>query len=139
MVWQSRLVFVIYVVLQILGGLAVETAYPLVGLYRMQKSWVRENQHTLRKLGENRSFLIVDGENLLAGSRAEGLVMDEHWGHGKADEDDMYLRGGDLAVYVLPPGQQPPENATLVYTPQNCLPAYIASRLSTRIGYLAPS
>ena len=61
---------------------------------------------------------------LRAGSRPEGLCVDEHWGHGEADEDVMTLCGRDLGVYVVPPGQQPPEDATLVYTPHQCPPAY---------------
>ena len=38
--------------------------------------------------------------------------------------DNMSLIGNDLGVYVVPPGQQPPEDATLVYTPHQCPPAY---------------
>ena len=69
-------------------------------------------------------FRRVRGGQLDAGSRPEGLCVDQHWGHGVADEDVMYLYGDDLGVYVVPPGQQPPEDATLVYTPHQCPPAY---------------
>ena len=64
------------------------------------------------------------GRVLWAGSRPERLCVDEHWGHGEADSDVMYLYGRDLGVYVVPPGQQPPEDATLVYTPHQCPQAY---------------
>ena len=59
-----------------------------------------------------------------AGSRPEGLCVGKHWGHGEADRDIMFLYGDDRGVYVVPPGQQPPEDATLVYTPHQCPPAY---------------
>ena len=36
----------------------------------------------------------------------------------------MCLCGGDLAVHIVPLVQQPPEDATLVYTPQQCPPTY---------------
>ena len=107
-----------------LGSLAVDTVFPLAGLYRMGYWRARENEDMLRRLSEGESFWWVDCWWLTAGSSAEGLAVDKHWGHGKADEDNMLLCGGDLVVHVLPPGQQPPENATLVYTPQQCPPAY---------------
>ena len=112
------------VVFQKLGCLAVEMVFPVTGLYRMDDVWVRNNKDKLRKLSEGESFWKVYGGNLTAGSRAEGLAMEVNWGHGLADRDIMWLCGGDLAVYVLPPGQQPPEDTTLVYTPQQCPPAY---------------
>ena len=54
----------------------------------------------------------------------EGAAMEDKWGHGEADVDEMRLCGADLGVHVLPPGQQPPGNANLVYTPHECPPAY---------------
>ena len=38
--------------------------------------------------------------------------------------DLMDLCGGALGVFVLPPGQQPLEDSTLVYTLQQCPTAY---------------
>ena len=85
---------------------------------------VRLNEEGLRLLGEGEWFRWARGRVLWAGSRPEGLCVDEHWGHGEADRDIMVLIGDDLGVYVLPPRQQPPEDATLVYTPHQCPPAY---------------
>ena len=85
---------------------------------------MRENEKTLRELREGERFREGRGWDLDAGSRPEGLCVDKHWGHGQADCDVMYLYGRDLGVYVVPPGQQPPEDATLVYTPHQCPQAY---------------
>ena len=78
----------------------------------------------MRELREGVEFRMGRGGQLWAGSRPESLCVDEHWGHGEADEDVMELYGGDLGVSVVPPGQQPPEDATLVYTPHECPAAY---------------
>ena len=106
-----------------LGDLAVETVFPVAGLYRMGDFWVKYNEDVIKELGEGVSFHKVYSERFIAGSQAEGLAI-KGWGHGVADKDIMYLCGGDLAVHVLPLGQQPPEDATLVYTPDGCPPAY---------------
>ena len=84
---------------------------------------MRGSEERLRRLREGERFR-GEGGVLDAGSRPEGLCVDEHWGHGVADTDVMELIGDDLGVYVVPPGQQPPEDATLVYTPHQCPPAY---------------
>ena len=90
----------------------------------MTDGGVKSNEDILRELSEGKSFLKVNGEDFTAGSRTEGLAVGGLWGHGHADWDEMRLCGGDLAVYVLSPGQLPPENATLVYTPHACPPGY---------------
>ena len=112
------------VVFQMLGCLVVETVFPVAGLDRIRDDGVRLNENTLRKLSEGKSFREWQGDGLIAGSSAEGLAVGRDWGHGEADRDHMWLCGGDLAVYVLPPGHQPPEHANLVYTPHKCPAAY---------------
>ena len=107
-----------------LGSLAVDTVYPAAGLFRLGDSVVQGNESILRRLSKGKSFFEGWGRFLRAGSRPEGLCVGPNWGHGKSDSDIMYLCGGDLGVYVLPPGHQPPDDATLVYTPQQCAPAY---------------
>ena len=63
------------------------------------------------------------GEVLIAGSRAEGLALKDHWGHPPADWDRMWLRGDQLRVYV-PQGPQPRNDACLVYHPEGCPSSY---------------
>ena len=112
------------VVFQMLGCLVVETVYPVAGFCRMPDWEVDYTKCTVRDLADGSSFRELDNGPLLAGSQAEGLALDEHWGHGKVDRDVMWPCGEDLGVHVLHPGNQPPEDATLVYTPQGCPPAY---------------
>ena len=109
---------------QMLGSLAVDTVYPAAGLYRVRDRRVSEIQDILRRLRKGKTFREVIGRNLSSGSRPEGVAVDARWGHGEPDKDIMFLCGGDLGVYVLPEGQPPPEDPTLVYTPHGCLPAY---------------
>ena len=113
----------VVVVFQMLGSLAVDTVFPAAGLYREVDGRVRLNEGELRRLREGEEFREGIGGWLWAGSRPEGLCVDELWGHGEADMDIMGLYGHDLGVYVVPPGQQPPE-AILVYTPHQCPAAY---------------
>ena len=113
----------VVVVFQMLGSLAVDTVFPAAGLFREGDVDVRFNEGLLGRLREGEEFR-RGGGGLRAGSRPEGLCVDELWGHGEADRDVMDLYGHDLGVYVVPPGQQPPEDATLVYTPYQCPPAY---------------
>ena len=60
---------------------------------------------------------------LLSGSRAEGLAMDDDWGHDRADTDSMILYGGTLGVHV-PEGQQPRGNSCLDFCPDGCPAGY---------------
>ena len=107
-----------------LGPLVVDTAFPATGLYMLEEIWVKDNEERLTELSEGESFHWVNGGGLTAGSRAEGLAVEVNWGHGIVDVDTMLPCGGDLAVHILSPGQQPPKEATLVYTPHKCPPAY---------------
>ena len=124
-VWVVH-VWVLYVVVvfQMLGSLAVDTVFPAAGLFREEDEWMRGIEEILRWLREGVVFRWGSALWLRAGSRPEGLCVEEHWGHGEADRDIMSLIGDDLGVYVVPPGQQPPEDATLVYTPHQCPAAY---------------
>ena len=99
---------------------------------------MRVNEEELRRLREGKVFRRGRGGGLWAGSRPEGLCVDELWGHGEADRDTMFLYGGDLGVYVVPPGQQPPEDATLVYTPHQCPPAYTRLQVLHKDRLLRP-
>ena len=54
---------------------------------------------------------------------AEGLAIEEGWGHPRADEDNMVLTGGLLGVHV-PQGRRPAGRAALRYRPEGCPPAY---------------
>ena len=58
-----------------------------------------------------------------SGSRAEGLAVEEHWGHKSTDRDRMKLHGGPLGVHVSQ-AEKPAGAATLAYSPEECPEAY---------------
>ena len=57
-----------------------------------------------------------------AGSRGDGLAMEDGWGHAPADRDVMYLKGGRLGVNV-PQSHKPCKQASLLYRQVGCPPA----------------
>ena len=74
-----------------------------------------------------------------SGSRAEGIALENCWGHPEADEDIMWLEGGPMGVYV-PRGLQARGNSCLTYRPEGCPPAYTKleiSQLSSLKEYIA--
>ena len=107
-----------------LGSLAVDTVYPAAGFHGLCDSEVRKNELKLQGLSERWRPWQVDGRWLIAGSHAEDLCVGDYLGHGVGDLDEMRLLFGDLRVYVLTLGQKPPEDAILVYKPQQYPPAY---------------
>ena len=87
-----------------------------------------DNDERLFKLQdgtENDGYMrsTVWGGWLVAGSAAEGLAIEEGWGHPTADRDTMKLLGGSLGVHV-PQGHRPPGRAVLSFKPEACPPAY---------------
>ena len=103
----------------------LEMAFPRRGVYRVYDRWVRTNKRLMSALqsGWLYRYERYSGERLLSGSRAEGLAMDDLWGHDEADWDYMNLRGATLGVYV-PGGQQSRGEACLDFRPEGCPAAY---------------
>ena len=109
--------------MSLLQDLAVEVAFPRCAISRLNDADSKRNAKTmigLRSGGANRSRC---AGYLTAGSRAEGLSMEDDWGHPSADQDIMLLLGGPLGVHV-PGGPLPPEFECLVYHPEGCPPGY---------------
>ena len=63
------------------------------------------------------------GAWFIAGSRAEGLAVEQNWGHKSTDMDRMKLHGGPLGVHVSKL-ETPAGAATLEYWPKDCPEAY---------------
>ena len=103
----------------------LEMAYPRCGVCRVQDGSVRVNEEAMSDLqsGVLYRYEGFTWEPLLSGSRAEGLAMDDHWGHDKADWDWMDLYGGRRGVNV-PGGQQSRGEACLDFRPEGCPVAY---------------
>ena len=109
-------------------SVAVEAAFPQCAIIRLQDRDVERNRAVLSRVRDGSVYAEggedgVWGGNVIAGSRAEGLAVEEEWGHPGADEDWMNLFGGPLGVHV-PQGHHHPGHAVLRYTPEGCPPAY---------------
>ena len=104
--------------------LVLEVVYPRCGACRVSDGRVSVIKRRMSELqsGEQYSYEVYNG-HLLSGSRAEGLAMDDLWGHDKADTDCMYLYGGPIGVNV-PGGQQSRGKACLEFRPEGCPAAY---------------
>ena len=101
----------------------LETAYPRCGVCRVDDVRVRMNEERMSELQSGEEYRYEGYRRLLSGSRAEGLAMDDHWGHDEADWDYMYLYGDRIGVNV-PGGQQSRGEACLDFRPEGCPAAY---------------
>ena len=125
--------------LQVLGCVAVEMSFPKAGLNRMPDFWMSCNESLLKRLrtakgkfaAAKRTFTAAEG-TYTAGSRAEGLVMEDGWGHGISDQDIMVLHGASLIVHVLPMRQQIPEHINLMHRPEGCPSTYTSIQVLHR-------
>ena len=90
----------------------------------MLDDYVELNEHVISMLSSGEAYRSKRwGSWLIAGSRAEGLALEEDWGHPTADMDVQELRTDWRGVYV-PQGHKPREGAYLVYHSEMCPPAY---------------
>ena len=64
-----------------------------------------------------------------SGSRTEGLILENGWGHEDADSDEMWLNGGLLGVFVAG-GQHLRGESCLEFRPEGCPPAYCKLQIS---------
>ena len=113
---------VLWVFQEALFSIAVEAAIPQCAIFRMGDSHARDIHESLSSLQNGRAYDINFG-NLTAGSRAEGLALETHWGHPPSDLDDIQLHGGPLGVHV-PQGRRTPGRAALRFRLEGCPPAY---------------
>ena len=108
--------------------MAVEAAFPQCAIFQLRKKDVKSNRKLLSSLREGWMYG-RDGWNsvhmgrLIAGSRAEGLAIEDGWGHPAADMDNMKLLVGPLGVHV-PHGRQHQRRSALRYRPDYCPSAY---------------
>ena len=112
------------VILQVVGNLAVELAFPSCSLKRLWDWDVILNNKLLANLECGEAGRVACGEWFVSGSRAEGLALEDGWGHGKVDTDYMKLYGGNLRV-VMPSEDGPPlDDACFVLRTSGCPPAH---------------
>ena len=101
----------------------VEVAYPRCAFSQLSDDYVWENTYAISTLKSAYVYKNGWGRRLTAGSRAEGLAMEDNWGHPAADWDTMRLYGDRWGVSV-PDGRQVDEDARLIYNCMGCPAAY---------------
>ena len=108
----------------VLQDLVVEVVYPRCAICRQSDRVVYRAKNLMAGLRSGEAYRKEAEEMLIiAGSQAEGLAIEEDWGHPFADNDIMMLYGGKLGVYM--PGSHTPRGAAcLEYHPEGCPPAY---------------
>ena len=116
-----------------LQDVALETAFPRSAIFRMSDVAMTDNEDEMSQLESGEEYSKDEGWSLIAGSRAEGLTLENDWGHENADVDQMWLRGGPLGVYVAG-GQQPRGESCLEFRPEGCPPAYCKLQISDLHG-----
>ena len=101
-----------FVLLQeVVFSLALEVAFPSCAIIQQpnkMKEMVRDWEV---------QFMIITG------SRAEGLAIENEWGHPESDVDTMMIYREPLVVHV-PQAHQSPECTNLRYKPEGCPAAY---------------
>ena len=108
----------------VLQNLALEIAFPKIGISHVEAWLVRENEELIVRLENGWAYQKATFYGpFVSGSRPEGLAMDDHWGHNNADRDLMWLHGGPLGVHVAG-GQQQRGRSCLDFCPEGCPPAY---------------
>ena len=88
---------------QVLYDVMLEVVFPSAAIFQLWDSTVRHNQSILSDLTSGRAHHEAGVSRvwvLIAGSRVEGLTLEEHWGHERPDIDDMFLYGAQLGVCV---------------------------------------
>ena len=109
--------------IQAICDLAVELAYSRSGLSQMEGMDALENENTMKKTLSLGRFRHQYVGLFHAGSSAEGLAVQDTWGHEPADQDEMLLFGQRLCVHI-PHGFQSPDESLLIYRPEGCPPGY---------------
>ena len=108
-----------------LQDVAIETAFPCAGISRIEayNLEVNETYMSALEVGIVYDDLWRNSEGVTSGSRAEGLALDDGWGHDPTDTDVMHIYGGPLGVNV-PGGQRPRGKACLDFRPEGCPVGY---------------
>ena len=94
----------------------------------MRDDYIWFNELKISALGSGEEYCDGCGGVFISGSRAEGLTLENDWGHDGADVDEMYLHGGLLGVHVEG-GKQPRGRSCLDFHPGG-FPAYCKLEIS---------
>ena len=98
----------------------------------MSDGAMRLNESEMSKLENGVTYREGLG-GLTSGSRAEGLTLENACGHDDADNDEMYLKGALLGVYVAG-GKQARGESCLEFRPEGCPSAYCKLQITDLHG-----
>ena len=119
--------------MSVLQDLAVEAAYPRHALCQLDDGFMMANARAIYHLEDGRVYSEGGLWLLASGSRAEGLGLEDGWGHEHIDTDMMFLKGGRLGVYV-PEGQRTRGQSCLTYSSEDCPPGHCKLLISDLNG-----
>ena len=106
----------------------VEAAFPVGAICQLSDSIVKRNTKLISELGCKKPYTC--GGILVTGSRAEGLALEDTWGHPPADTDVMKLEGSEIIVHV-PEGHRGIDSPScLTYRPERCPAGYTKLEVS---------
>ena len=140
--------------LQALCDLIVEAVFPTCAICLLEDKIVCDNAVVQSALKSGEIYRETSDEGgIIAGSLAEGLTMENGWGHPWSDADGMVLIGAELGVNI--PGDQLPRecqstlssspaltsqgcrgNSCLDYAPEGSPPAYTKLRVTDIQGLM---
>ena len=118
----------------VLQDIALETAIPRSAICQMEDARRKHEEDRIPALEDGWMYHNSIGCPLISGSRAEGLALENAWGHEDADEDLMILYGRSLGVHVSG-GQQSRGESGLNFRPEGCPPAYCKLEISDLRGF----
>ena len=75
--------------LQSFQDLLIEAVFPGCAICRLGDSFVQSNAKTLSRFVSGKAHRLMNVLELYAGSRAEGLALEDSWGHPNVDLDQM--------------------------------------------------
>ena len=113
----------------VLQDLAVEAMFPRSAICRLNSNDETEIKKSIGSLKDGSAYHRDSGLFLPSGSRAEGLALEDKWGHIPTDHDEMELRGGHMGVYI-PEGDGAPGDSFLIFRPEECPSAYTKLEIS---------
>ena len=124
--------------LQALHDILVETVFPTCAMILRSDDNARHTSLRMSHLASGEAHREGRGGAFYAGSRVEGLAIENNWGHPQADNDIMGLHGVELGVR-LPKRHEPRcyqarslilDKSCLEYAPEECPPAFTRIRVT---------
>ena len=129
---------------QALCEVILETVFPTCAIFQLPGPSVNLNESTLNALKTRKTYQQRECGQLITGSTAEGLTLQEGWGHPLPDWDSMWPYGAELGVTI--PGPRSlfsrfvsvfvKDKSCLKYVPQGCPPAYARLKITDKEALL---